>query len=87
MRLALPILAKHKIPPSPLNLRMDYDYVAGNNEDLIEQVKRESFTEPVTGIPNREVFDSASSPAGALRNPGFTTHYSGYIDGLIARVL
>ena len=34
LHLALQFLAKRKIPPSPLNFRLGYDYVVGDNEDL-----------------------------------------------------
>lgn len=34
LRLAIALLSKHKIPPSPMNFRMGYDYVAGRNEAL-----------------------------------------------------
>ncbi|MCB1873960.1 MAG: diguanylate cyclase, partial [Gammaproteobacteria bacterium] len=34
LRLALSLLSKHEIPPSPLNFRMGYDCVAGRNEEL-----------------------------------------------------
>lgn len=33
-RLALALLAKHKVPPSPLNFRLGYDSVAGASTDL-----------------------------------------------------
>ena len=35
LRLAISLLAGHQIPPSPLNYRIGYDYVSGNNETLI----------------------------------------------------
>ena len=31
LRLALALLSSHKIPPSPFNYQMGYDYVAGSN--------------------------------------------------------
>ena len=34
LRLALSLLSKHRIPPSPLHFRMGYDYIAGRNEEL-----------------------------------------------------
>jgi diguanylate cyclase len=34
LRLAISLLSKHKIPPSPLNFRLGYDYVAGKSEEL-----------------------------------------------------
>ena len=34
LRLALSLLSKHEIPPSPLNFRLGYDYVAGRDEEL-----------------------------------------------------
>ncbi len=34
LRLAITLLSRHKIAPSPLNFRMAYEYVAGKNEDL-----------------------------------------------------
>ncbi|MCB1760578.1 MAG: diguanylate cyclase [Gammaproteobacteria bacterium] len=34
LRLAISFLSKHHIPPSPLNFRTSYDYVAGSNKDL-----------------------------------------------------
>ncbi len=34
LRVALSILSKHRIPPSPLNFRTGYEYVAGNNKSL-----------------------------------------------------
>ena len=34
LRLALALLSKHQIPPSPFNFRLGYDAVAGNNETL-----------------------------------------------------
>lgn len=34
LRLALSLLSRHKIPPSPLNFRIGYDYVAGRDEEL-----------------------------------------------------
>ena len=36
LRLAISMLSKHKIPPSPLNFRLGYDYVAGSNVSLKE---------------------------------------------------
>ena len=33
-RLAISLLSKHEIPPSPMNFRMGYDYVAGKSQDL-----------------------------------------------------
>jgi len=36
LRLAISLLAEHQIPPSPLNYRVGYDYVAGSNESLIQ---------------------------------------------------
>jgi diguanylate cyclase len=36
LRLAISLLAGHQIPPSPLNFRVGYDYVSGNNETLIQ---------------------------------------------------
>ncbi|HFD80320.1 MAG TPA: GGDEF domain-containing protein, partial [Gammaproteobacteria bacterium] len=36
LRLALALLAKHRIPPSPLNYRIGYDYAAGRNAKLQE---------------------------------------------------
>ena len=53
LRLAVSLLGSHKIPPSPLNFRIGYDYVAGTNDALIpaldelvaqpEQVSRENL--------------------------------------------
>jgi len=34
LRLALSLLSKHQIPPSPLNFRLGYDYVAGRDQRL-----------------------------------------------------
>ena len=34
LRIALGLLSKHQIPPSPLNFRIGYDCVAGRNEEL-----------------------------------------------------
>ncbi len=34
LRLVISLLSKHGIPPSPLNFRMGYDYVAGKSEEL-----------------------------------------------------
>lgn len=34
LRLALSLLSKYQIPPSPLNFRIGYDYVAGKSEQL-----------------------------------------------------
>ena len=34
LRLAISLLSKHQIPPSPMNFRMGYDYVAGGDEKL-----------------------------------------------------
>jgi len=34
LRLAISLLSKHQIPPSPMNFRMGYDYVAGKDEGL-----------------------------------------------------
>jgi len=34
LRLAISLLSKHEIPPSPMNFRLGYDYVAGKNEQL-----------------------------------------------------
>ncbi len=34
LRLALALLSKHKIPPSPLNFRVGYEYVSGRHESL-----------------------------------------------------
>lgn len=34
LRLVLSFLSKHKIPPSPMNFRMGYDYVTGQREEL-----------------------------------------------------
>lgn len=36
LRLAVSLLAGHQIPPSPLNYRVGYDYVSGNNETLTQ---------------------------------------------------
>jgi diguanylate cyclase len=36
LRLAVSLLAGHRIPPSPLNYRVGYDYVAGRDETLIQ---------------------------------------------------
>lgn len=36
LRLALALLSEHKLAPSPLNYRIGYDYVAGNNVALKE---------------------------------------------------
>jgi len=36
LRLAVSLLAGHQIPPSPMNYRVGYDYVFGNNETLIQ---------------------------------------------------
>jgi len=33
-RLAISLLSKYEIPPSPMNFRMGYDYVAGKSEEL-----------------------------------------------------
>jgi diguanylate cyclase len=35
LRLAVSLLATHRIPPSPFNFRIGYDYVAGTNDSLI----------------------------------------------------
>jgi diguanylate cyclase len=53
LRLAVKLLASHDIPPSPLNYRVGYDYVSGNDETLIsaldelvahpEQVSRQNL--------------------------------------------
>jgi len=45
LRLALSLLSKHEIPPSPLNFRMGYDCVAGRNEEL-KTVFEEIVTQP-----------------------------------------
>jgi diguanylate cyclase len=34
LRMALAVLSEHKLSPSPLNYRIGYDYVAGNDESL-----------------------------------------------------
>ena len=34
LRLALALLSEHKLAPSPLNYRIGYDYVAGNDDAL-----------------------------------------------------
>ena len=34
LRMALALLSRHQIPPSPFNFRMGYDCVAGKNEEL-----------------------------------------------------
>jgi diguanylate cyclase len=34
LRMAITLLSKHRIPPSPLNFRTSYDYVSGGNRDL-----------------------------------------------------
>ncbi len=34
LRLAISLLSKHKIPPSPMNFRMGYDYVVGKDKEL-----------------------------------------------------
>ena len=34
LRLALPFLSQHKIPASPLNYQVGYDYVSGGNSAL-----------------------------------------------------
>ena len=34
LRLTLKLVSKYKIPPSPLNFRIGYDYVAGKSEEL-----------------------------------------------------
>lgn len=36
LRLALALLSKHKIPPSPVNYQLAYEYVSGKNKALIE---------------------------------------------------
>jgi len=35
LRLAISLLSKHQIPPSPTNFRLAYDYVAGRDKELI----------------------------------------------------
>lgn len=45
LRLALSLLSSRKIPPSPLNYRICYDYVAGNNTQLIASLD-ELFAQP-----------------------------------------
>ena len=53
LRLALSLLSKHRIPPSPLNFRMGYDYIAGRNEEL-----KTALDEVVTksgGVPNEKL--------------------------------
>ncbi len=51
LRLALSLLSKHKIPPSPLNYRLGYDYVAGKEVTL-----KPAFDELVAqpGSPSEE---------------------------------
>ncbi|MCM8857235.1 MAG: GGDEF domain-containing protein [Candidatus Thiodiazotropha sp.] len=34
LRLVISLLSKHMIPPSPMNFRMGYDYVAGKSDEL-----------------------------------------------------
>jgi len=38
LRLALSVLSEHRIPPSPLNYRVCYDHVAGNNGTLHQAI-------------------------------------------------
>ena len=45
LRLAVSLLAGHKIPPSPMNFRIGYDYVSGNNETLVKALD-ELVTQP-----------------------------------------
>ena len=46
LRLSIPLLSKYKIPPSPVNYRVGYEYVAGGNEEL-----RAAFDEAVAKSP------------------------------------
>lgn len=56
LRLAIALLSKHKIPPSPLNYRLGYDHVAGKNEEL-----KEILTETAEGpsdLTNDELWET-----------------------------
>ena len=48
LRLALALLSKHKIPPSPFNFRVGYEYVAGRDESLISTFDK--ITERAEGV-------------------------------------
>lgn len=45
LRLALRLLAKYRVPPSPLNYRIGYDCVAGKNLELAEEISHLNDTE------------------------------------------
>lgn len=50
LRLALSLLSKYKIPPSPLNFRIGYDYVAGRDEEL--RIAFDEIVENPEGLTN-----------------------------------
>ena len=52
LRMAIALLSKHRIPVSPLNYRMGYDCVSGNNAELINELN-EAITSPEKSLGER----------------------------------
>lgn len=58
LRLALPLVNKHKTPINPVNYAVWYEYVAGHNTALIEEIdQRLSQNAPVTADLIQQLFE------------------------------
>ena len=68
--LAVPLLAEHQIPPSPLNYRVGHDYVAGSNALLIRALDELVADRLSDGHPQSQGVRSGTRKNGSCRPRG-----------------
>lgn len=80
LREALPLMARHRVPPTPRNYYVWYEYVEGENQELVQEInslieQKRPFTESlndelflkfVANIEEKETLGKASAKASQL---------------------